>query len=234
MAEMSNEVPNSVIADLRFIGRTGGTVKRLGGFKKEHHTLPDVANEVTNAFLGRVCSGELESEAEGIFQRIRAGIGYKRKDISLTVTSPLAVLVAKDFTFELLYALDESAPAEFAVTKTLLDLKDGDLARAESFNAVFARMFTELSFTLRQGVRAESVVDAIEGLDEDSELTVDYPSDCSECTISVAGVEAQVRCTGASIDMVFPRAGAPTELLNQFAAVRSAFRLSKDLAGLIG
>ena len=231
---MSDEVPSTVIADIRFIGRTGGAVKKLGGFKKGHHTLPDAANEVTNAFLGRLCTRELEEDAEGKFQAVRIGLEYKRKDISLTVMSPVATLSAKDFTFEILYELDEDAPDEFAVTQTLLDLKNGDLARADAFNEIFARMFTELSFTLKKGVSVDAVIDAIEGLGEDSMLRVDYPSDCSECTISVEDVEATVRCTGASLDMVFPQAGAPRELLAEFATVRSAFGISKELAGLMG
>lgn len=230
---MSEDVPSTVIAEIRFIGRTGGAVKKLGGFKKGHHTLPDAANEVTNAFLGRLCTRELEDEAEAKFQEVRTGLNYKRKDISLTVTSPLAVLAAKDFTFEIMYELDEDSPDEYAVTQTLLDLKDGDLARSDTFNVIFERMFTELSFTLKKGVRVDAVIDAIEDLDEDSQLSVDYPSDCSECTISVEGVEATVRCTGASLDMVFPRAGAPGELLADFVAVRGAFGISEELAGMV-
>lgn len=233
LERMPEEVPSNVIADIRFIGRSGGVVKSLSGFKKKHHTLPDAANPVTNAFLGRLCAGELEEEAEKIFQAVRTGLGYKRKDVTLTLTSPLAVLTAKDFAFEILYELDPAAPAEFAITQTLLDMQDVDLARAEAFNTIFEGMFSELSFALRKGASVEAVIDAIEGLKDNTVMRVDYPSDCSECTISVEGVEAQVRCTGASLDMVFPRAGSPQELIEQFTAVRSAFRISKTLAGLV-
>ena len=132
---MSTDIPSNIIADIRFIGRTGGAVKKLGGFKKGHHTLPDAANEVTNSFLGRLCTRELEEEAEGKFQAVRTGLDYKRKDIALTVTSPIAVLSAKDFTFEIMYELDEDAPDEFAVTQTLLDLKNGALA--DVYRALF-------------------------------------------------------------------------------------------------
>ena len=48
------------------------------------------------------------------------------------------------------------------------------------------------------------------------------------------GVEAEVRCTGASLEIVFPRSGAPGELIEAFAAVRGAFAISKVLGGLIG
>jgi hypothetical protein len=34
--------------------------------------------------------------------------------------------------------------------------------------------------------------------------------------------------------MVFPRAGSPRELMAEFAAVRGAFGVSRELAGLMG
>jgi hypothetical protein len=50
----------------------------------------------------------------------------------------------------------------------------------------------------------------------------------------VDGVDARVRCTGAALDLVFPRAGSPGELIEAFAAVRGAFAVSRALSGLIG
>ncbi len=49
----------------------------------------------------------------------------------------------------------------------------------------------------------------------------------------VNNVDANVRCTGASLDMVFPRAGSPRELIAAFAAVRGSFAVNRVLAGLI-
>lgn len=230
---MPENVPASVIAYLRFVGRSGGAVKALGGFKKGRHTLPDAANATTNAFLGRLCETELTEQAEQVFQSVRAALGYKRKELALTTSGPQAVLSAKNFTFEIFYALESASPDRYTITQTLLDVKDGDLLHRDEFNAVFATMFSELSFTLKKGVSVEAVIDAVEGLDDDTTLRVDYPSDCSECRISVEGVEAQVRCTGSSVDMIFPGAGAPRELLAEFLAVRSAFQLSKTLSGLM-
>lgn len=233
MTGMSNALPSRVIADVRFIGRAEGAVRALAGFKKGRHTLPDAVNATTNAFLGRLCAGELGTEAEALFQQVRTTLGYKRKDLALTLNGPLAVLSARDFSFEILYALEEDDPTRYAVTQTLLDLKDGDLALAEAFNAIFTGMFTELSFALRQRVRVEAVIDAVENLEDERGMTVDYPSDCRDCIIRVPEVSAQVRCTGSSIDLVFAQAGAPRELLAEFAAVRAAFQLSKVLAGLV-
>jgi len=48
-------------------------------------------------------------------------------------------------------------------------------------------------------------------------------------------VEANVICDGATLEMRFPKNGSPRELVAAFAAVRSAFALTKNrvLAGLL-
>jgi len=237
---MTGPLPSKIIAEIAFIGRGGGAVKNLDGFKKSHHSVPDAANATTNAFLAKLCAGELAAEAETLFQQVRTGLGYKRKQVSLSVGSPVATLAAKDFSVEIFYSLEERDPSRYAVTTTLRELKNADLARTAEFAAIFAGKFTEIGFGLKKGVSIEAVIDAIEALADDDEaregagkLRVDYPSDCSECTIGVEGVEAAVRCTGAALEIVFPRGGGPAELMDAFAAVRGAFAISKVLGGLI-
>ncbi len=231
---MAQELPSDIIAGISFVGRSGGAVKTLAGFRKGHHTVPDAANAVTQAFLGKICATELGDETENLFQRVRTGLGYKRKDLGLSLTPPTAVLAARDFTVDFAYALDESDPSRYVVTRTLHGLRNAELARTEEFAAVFAAAFSEISFGLQKGARVEAVIDLIEHLDGEGGLAVDYPADCRECMIRVAGVAAEVRCTGAAMEMVFPRAGSPGELMAEFAAVRGAFAVSRELAGLIG
>ena len=232
--EMADELPSRVVASIAFVGRAGGSVKALGGFKKGHHTLPDATNAVTNAFLGKICGTELGDEAEKFFQEVRAGLGYKRKDVALSVTSPLAVLTARDFGVEIFYALEERESARYAVTTTLRELSDARLARRDEFSRIFAGKFTEISFALKKGVRVEAVIDAIEALDGEGGLSVRYPSDYRDCVIRVEGLDAEVRCTGATLEVVFPRGSAPADLIEAFSAVREAFQISKALSGLIG
>lgn len=231
---MTGKIPSSIIADVSFIGRGGGQVKALSGFKKGHHTIPDAANATTHAFLGKICAAGLADEAEALFQAVRTGLGYKRKEVSLSVASPLAVLTAKDFAVEIAYALDESDPARFVTSTMLGCLRSADLARTEEFTAVFAGLFSELSFAFQKGARVESIIDAIEAIDPDGGLAVSYPSDCRQCEITVADVDARVRCSSAALEIIFPRRGAPRELIDGFIAVREAFAISKVLAGVLG
>lgn len=237
MAKSADD-PRTFISRVSLVGRGGGRVKALAGFKKAHHTVPDAVNAATQGFLAKLCAPELAAEAEGFFQRAKASLGYKRKEIALDVTSPLAVLTSKDFTLEISYALDEADPAGYGVTRTLHSLRNGDLLRVAEFDALFAGQFSGIVFALKKGTRVEAVIDAVEGLEADGDeavMKVDYPSDCRSCTLTVAGVEAAVVCDGATLEMQFPRNASPRELVEAFAGVREAFKLTKDrvLAGLL-
>ena len=96
-------------------------------------------------------------------------------------------------------------------------------------------MFTGMVFGLAKGVKVEAVIDAVEARGGEDGLAVTYPSDCRHCVLLVDGVSAEVICDGATLEMRFPKPGSPAELVEAFAAVRSAFALSKNrvLAGLL-
>jgi len=223
------------VSRLSLVGRTSGLVKNLSGFRKQHHTVPDAVNPATTAFLGKLCAGDLAEEAEQFFQRSKAAFGYKRAELTLEVTSPVAVLTSRDFTFELAYELEQANPAGYEVSRTLHSLRTGVRADQPGFDELFAALFTGLVFGLGKGVKVEAVIDAVEALDGKNDLTVSYPSDCRHCVLRVKDVAAEVICDGATLEMRFPRPGSPAELVEAFAAVRSAFALTKDrvLAGLL-
>lgn len=229
------EPPQSFVSRLSLVGRRSGRVKALAGFKKQHHTVPDAVNAATSAFLGKLCAGELAAEGEQWFQRTKAAFAYKRAELTLEVASPAAVLVAKDFTLEIRYALEALDPAGYGVTHTLHSLSGGELVERAEFDGLFAGMFEGMVFGLSKGTRVEAVIDAVEAQAGRGGLTVSYPSDCRHCVLAVTGVGAEVVCDGATLEMRFPRPGSPRELVASFAAVRSAFALSKDrvLAGLL-
>jgi hypothetical protein len=113
------------IRHVRLAGSTRGLVKNLRSFSKKRHSVPDFASAAATAFLGKLCADELAADAEAFFQKARAAFAYKRKDISLDVASPAAVLTARHFTLEWAYALDENAPSEWTLTHTLHTLNFG-------------------------------------------------------------------------------------------------------------
>lgn len=236
----SAENPRSFISEVSLVGRGGGAVKALAGFKKSHHTVPAAVNAATSAFLGKLCAEELAEEGEKFFQAAKAALGYKRAQLALEVASPTAVLTARDFTLELSYALETGDPANYVVTRTLHSLRNAELIEVAEFDGLFAGQFSAVVFALKKGVRVEAVIDAVEGLDAKDEsagvgLTVEYPSDCRQCTLHAEGVDAAVVCDGATLEMRFARKGSPRELIAGFAELRRAFALTKVrvLAGML-
>lgn len=236
------ENPFSKISQVRLTGGAGGAVKTLRGFDKSRHTVPDAVNAATTGFLHKLCAPELAEQAEALFQNARAALGYKRAGISLDLSPGIATLVTKDFQWELAYALDEAGPAGYTVTRTLQNLRSADLVRLPAFDELFAGGFDTVVFDLARGLRVEKLIDAVEALDPEADdpgsapaLRVDYPSDCSRCTLTVPGVAARVACDGATLSLRLPRAGSPAACLDEFDAVRAAFRLSRDatLSGLL-
>lgn len=227
--------PQAYVSRVSLVGRGCGALKHLPGFKKQRHTVPDAVNAATTAFLGKICAPELTAEGERYFQAAKSALGYKRTDLTLEVSSPTAVLTTKDFTFELAYALEAGDPASYGITRTLSHLRGGALVELAEFNELFAALFTGVVFTLTKNVRVEAVVDVIEARGKEDKISVHYPSDCRHCVLSVEGVAAQVVCDGATLEMQFPRAGSPLELITTFGQVRSAFALTKNrvLAGLL-
>ncbi|MBI2514370.1 MAG: hypothetical protein HYV96_20545 [Opitutae bacterium] len=234
---MSKSKTNSAapVSRISFVGRSGGAVKNLGGFRKQHHTLPDAVNAATSAFLAKLCAGELAEESETMFQRVRAAFGYKRAELSLGVASPHAVLTARDLVYEIGYALAESEPTEFVLTRTLHSLATPEVLERSELDELFAGAFGGIVFGLGKGVRVDAVIDAIEALPSGATLRVDYPSSCAHCVLSVEGVAAEVICDGTTLEMRFARNGSPRELAREFLAVRAAFALTKNrvLAGLL-
>jgi len=233
--EKTAEDPQRFVSGISLTGSSRGLVKSLAGFRKQHHTVPDAVNAATAAFLGKLCAAELREEAEGMFQRAKTALNYKRKDLTLEVAGGTATLTTKDFVYEIAYSLDPADPADYVAARALRHLRNGALVDLPEFDGLFAGMFTGILFTLTNGVRGEAVIDAVEALADESPLTVDYPSDCRTCRLRVDGVGAEVVCDGGSLEMVFPGSGSPRELVAAFAGVRAAFVLTQDpvLSGLI-
>lgn len=227
--------PQTFVSRVSLVGRSSGLVKNLAGFRRQHHTVPDAVNATTMAFLGKLCANELAEEAEVFFQRSKVAFGYKRSDLSLEVSSPAAILTTRDFTLELAYALEKTNAAGYEVVRTLHGVKDAEIIGRRAFGELFAGMFSGLVFGLVKGVKVEAVIDAVEAQEEASGLSVSYPSDCRHCVLRVDGVGAEVVCDGATLEMRFPRAGSPAELVEAFATMRSAFALTRNraLAGLL-
>ena len=172
MPKRPAEAASPFISRISLVGRDAGRVKALAGFKKQHHTVPDAVNAATEGFLAKLCATELATEAEQFFQRAKSAFGYKRTELALAVSSPVAVLTAKDFTLEIAYALQPDDPAGYGITRTLHSLSETEGAARPELNELFAAKFSGIVFDLVKGVPVEAVIDAVEARGGEDGLAV--------------------------------------------------------------
>lgn len=229
---MATDFSAKTLSGISLVGHSEGLVKSLGGFRKDRHSVPDAVNAATQAFVARLGEGEIREESEKIFQAARAALGYKRTEISLSLGNGQALLTAKDFVWELAISLHDADSERYRLVRTLHSLRSSGVIGRPEFDSLWVGAFSTLVFTLRKGVAVEAVIDAVENLDQVGEerLSVNYPSHCRDCVITVAGVDAQVRCTGATLEVEFSHGATPRELIEKFAAVREAFLLTRMAA----
>lgn len=226
-----NAAPHSsagLLSEIRLSGSIEAPVKKLSGFKKNVHTVPDADTPATNAFLSKICATELQEEAEGFFQKARDILGYKRREIALHAAAGNALLQTRDFSLEWQYAISPDCPAHYQRNLLLHNISPAADISSPSWDSLFSSLFDHLEFVLTRPHSVEAIIDAVEALPPPASLRVDYPSDCRTCTLSTPDISAQVIFSGHLLTMRFPSPGSPGELFDSFLRLRSAFSLTRS------
>lgn len=229
---MTDGGAKGLIRTLAIVGRTRGEVRRLAGFDKKRHTVPDRVCGATQAFLEKICEGELAEEAEALFQSAREQFGYKRREISLDLGSGCARLETGDFVLELRYELDEDDPSEYVLETSVREVASRDLLESAAFNGAIGSRFDRLRCALAGGFSVESVIDAVEE-DGSGSLAVDYPSDCSSCLVRIEGVAGEVFVDGAVLEVRFGKQVSAACLLETFERIGEQVFVSAGLEDLL-
>jgi hypothetical protein len=215
------------------IGAKPGAVKNLPGFRKGFHkipaTLPDMMLERQ---IGAICAPELEPLATGLFEKLRAARGYKRKEISLAVDAPNATLTTVDFILDISYTLGPDDPSDYLLTYDLHTIRDIGIFADGSLNDVFAGVFNRVAFSFGASIRMEDLIDELEDAPGGAS-NLRYPPDCSECSVRLPGFAGEVRVTPRSLEVISPAAASPAELVKTFVEASSVLAANPTLEKLI-
>ena len=190
---MAFEIPETTLASVHLVGRSDGAVKTLSGFRKDRHTVPDAANATTQAFLAKLAETEIAEEAERLFQQTRTALSYKRRDLSLDLSAGTATLTARDFVWELAYALSEENPSRYDVTRTLHSLRSPSVLHLAEFNALWDGVFSSLLFSLAKSVAVEAIIDAVEDLPETAVTALEKRTEGWIASLQMAALSLQGR-----------------------------------------
>ena len=86
---------------VHLLGTRPGNVKNLGGFRKGFHKVPAVMPDAMfERQFAAMCAPDLEDLSRGLFEKLRAARGYKRKEINLNVDAPNATLTTTHYKMD--------------------------------------------------------------------------------------------------------------------------------------
>lgn len=203
-----------------FSGTVHGPVKQLSGFRKGVHTTPDRHSPALEAFVTRIAAEDLANQAESFYQLTRTQYGYRRKEIQLTVGSPIAILETPAFHLEISFRPDPDDPARYERSIRLSGLAPEHLD-SPATDTVFGGVFDSLEILVSVPVPVESLIDAVED-DPAAIWSVDYPSSCDWCRLSSTQIPGALIVSANCIQIRTASAGPPSTLLDAYIRIGDA------------
>lgn len=198
-----------------FSGEEVGRIKSLSGFKR-HHRLPDTINDATESFVKNISRKEVSEYAENLFKSLKKSFGYKRRDIQLDDDYEAASIITKDFSVNIWLEINPDDLSEYIIVTEVTEIQNPISINSSEFNKVFSDIFNSLTFQFDKSFDIEKLIDAIEDIDDDEVISVDYPGDLSSCTIAIAGVDNEVHITSHSFSIKSQKCVEPKNLIESF------------------
>ncbi|MBC2592935.1 hypothetical protein H5P28_01550 [Ruficoccus amylovorans] len=220
------------LRSIDFFGRIRGRVRDLSGFRKGVHRVPDSVSERTREFVARIAAADLEEEANTLRERLKKNFGYKRKELTYACEGASALLSTRDFDLALSYAQDDEDRQSYVVSYQLTNIKNPETLRDAGLQAILFRNFDEVRLTLDASYRIEDLIDTVEE-EEPENVELEYPEDCSQLTILIAGRNWYLRFMphGAAIFSRSP--GSPLQMINHVQECQEWVRETPALGALL-
>jgi len=195
------------------IGRKGGAIRELSGFKKGYHRVPDSVNSYTQSFVEGIASDDLEQEATEIHDKLKANFRYKRKEIKFDIDGPSAVISTKDFDLSIHYSQDPDDAAGYIIEYQINNIKDPDTLLDDGLQEILDRHFDQVRFLIEGSINLKDMIDAIEA-EEPEGLDLEYPADCSSLTILMLGCDWKILVTSHGVSIVNSYLESPSKMLS--------------------
>lgn len=204
-------------------------VKSLPGFDRKRHKEPSYVGGSANSFIGDISKDLIKDEIEKLSEAIRSQLNYKRKEVTVVVDRGAGSLETTDFEYQITIEQSTENAKEYVLIRKLTDITNPDLIESPIFNSIFAHFFDSLVIDLNNSIDVESLIDAIEDLDDKS-IKVSYNhSDLSTCTIEIDSLNYLIKVTETTFSIVSDYKIAPNRLIEGFKEANKLILSTPDL-----
>ena len=198
-----------------FYGEELGNIKSLSGFKK-YHRLPDSINNATDSFVKNIGHEEITECSDDLFKSLKKAFGYKRRDIEVNDDYESISIITKDFSVNIGIEINPEDYSEYILNTEVTEIQNPVSINSSEFNEVFSDTFNSLTFQFDKSFDIEKLIDAIEEINDEDVISVDYPGDISSCTIAISGVDNDIYITSHHFTIKSDYCVEPKTLIKSF------------------
>ena len=138
-------------------------VDALPGFdRKRGHRVPDAVTTRATAFVRALAEPDVAAEVETCFAALRAQLGYKRRQLRVTLAPDGAAIATPDFEYHLVVAQDADDPGRARVRRTIQGVQRPDVLDTPAFAAVFEAGFDGLDLPVATRLDVAALIDDLE------------------------------------------------------------------------
>ena len=219
--------PNSVerLQNVSLVHYQRDLVKRLPGFNKKSHKVPDEVNSRTEAFVAKIASQQVKDDLESVFAALRSAFRFKRTEIESTDWDAGSGAIATPFfRYVSSVAQDETVAEDVVWKRDVSQITDLDQVLTENFTEAFGDVFDTVEFAPESPISLEEVVDRVESI-EDERVWIEYDRHLTWCEVTLEDCDEKVRITQDSFRITHGQSQSPRVLVD------SLFRIQNRLLG---
>lgn len=221
----------SQLKQVRLYQDTLGAIRRLSGFVKRKHHVPDYAGSATEAFVARIGRKEVKDDLADAFQRLRAAFGFKRKDMQTDEYDGGGTIITPHFDYNVSISIDPDDPSGYVLRQEVCNIREPHQVFGDEFADAFPDTFEVLEFEPQKAIPIAKIIDHIEALDTD-DIQVDYDEGITYCDIELSNSYLRIRVTRRAFRLSLPSASSPKALIEGFFDVQRELLVSHGIRQL--
>lgn len=209
-----------------------GTIRTLSGFIKKIHRVPEYSSNATERFVKDIASHEIKNIVDSTIKNIRNSFNYTRKEIDHELPFGEGKISTPDFEFYVSINQSSDDPTEYIERVELYNITSLEIINSDEFNMVFNNYFDTIEFNFQKSVKVEDLIDNIETLNN-KKIKIIYPPDCSNCKISIDGIEDTITITNWGLKISRGKKLTPKVLTKSLEVFRNEIQKYDELKKLI-
>ncbi len=205
-----------------------GLIRRMPGYNKSKHRVPDNVNDRAQSFIGALASGTIQDDLDRVFQLLRNAFRFKRTELQTHETDDGAGCIQTPFfRYTSCVYQNPTNASEVVWQQDISDVADPSKLLTDEFEAVFGQAFDTVEFLPTSPIVLESLIDTIEDID-DERVRLEYDRQLTYCEVFIEGTIAKLQVTPAALRMVYPEPANPSLLVATFFEFQDALLLFQE------